>query len=213
MITVKNFIFNPFQENTYLLFDETAECIIIDPGCYEEDERLELEHFIAKNNLKPVGIVNTHSHVDHILGNSWFKAKYNVPVYASKKDAHILATSVEHGRLYGIVLSEPPVIDIDIDSTSTIKFGDSELKIIDIPGHTPGCIGLYNEQQKFVFSGDILFKGSIGRTDLPGGDYDQIIDSIKTQLCKLGNDYVVFAGHGGPSEIGIEMVTNPFLTH
>ncbi len=212
MIEIKTFVFNPFQENTYVLSDETKECVIIDCGCYEDHERKQLQNYIEDNNLKPVALLNTHSHVDHILGNQWVKETYNIPLMASTKDEPLLATAVSHGKMYGMILNEPPVIDNDIDESKTIKFGTSELKILDVPGHSPGCIAFYNDEQRFVFSGDVLFCGSIGRTDLPGGDYDQIMSSIMDKLTTLDDDYKVYAGHGPSTTIGIERKSNPFLS-
>ncbi|MCT4639123.1 MAG: MBL fold metallo-hydrolase [Bacteroidales bacterium] len=212
MIEIKTFVFNPFQENTYVLSDETKECIIIDCGCYEDHERMQLQDYIKENDLKPVAILNTHSHVDHILGNQWIKEVFNIPLKASMKDEALLATAVSHGKMYGMILDEPPVIDEDIDESKTVKFGSSELKILDVPGHSPGCIAFYNDEQKFVFSGDVLFCGSIGRTDLPGGDYDQIMSSIMDKLTTLDDDYKVYAGHGPSTTIGIERKSNPFLS-
>jgi glyoxylase-like metal-dependent hydrolase (beta-lactamase superfamily II) len=212
MIEIKTFVFNPFQENTYVLSDETKECVIIDCGCYEDQERKQLHDYIKENGLKPVALLNTHSHVDHILGNQWVKDTFNIPLKASMKDEALLATAVSHGKMYGMILNEPPVIDEDIDESKTVKFGSSELKIFDVPGHSPGCIAFYNDEQKFVFSGDVLFCGSIGRTDLPGGDYDQIMKSIMDKLTTLDDDYKVYAGHGPSTTIGIERKSNPFLS-
>jgi len=172
MIKVTVFAFNPFQENTYVLFDETKECVIIDPGCNSEDERKRLDAYIAENNLKPVKILNTHCHVDHMLGVVYLKEKYGMSFHYHKEDDYLIPGAVEHGRMFGFELQQPPQADEYLEEAKNVKFGNSELEVLHVPGHCKGHVAFYAKEEQFLFAGDVLFAGSIGRTDLPGGDYD-----------------------------------------
>ncbi|MBI5219324.1 MAG: MBL fold metallo-hydrolase [Bacteroidia bacterium] len=211
MIIIKPFIFNPFQENTYLLHDETGECIIIDSGCFSRNEEEELLAFINSNSLKPVKILNTHGHIDHIFGNSFLQHKFNIKIFGHKADDFLIENAVQYGSSFGIDIKIPPKVNVGIEENSIVKFGNSELKVIHVPGHTPGGIAFYNEEQKFVIVGDVLFNLSIGRTDLPGGDYQTLITSINSKLMTLPSDTIVYSGHGPSTTIGEEMESNPFL--
>ncbi len=211
MIKIKYFVFNDFQENTFVLFDESNRCIIIDPGCFMNQEKTELEDFLQSNNLVPEKIVNTHSHVDHILGNSYLVDKYNLPVYAHEADEMLISTAREYAKLFGLTISQPPVINQFLKDNDELTFGNSSLKVMHVPGHSPGSLAFYSVEQKFVISGDVLFYGSIGRTDLPGGNYDLLINSIKQKLLKLPGDTEVYPGHGPVTTIQQEHDTNPFL--
>jgi len=211
MITIKRFIFNPFQQNTYVLYDETKECAIIDPGCYSAEEKHELESFIADNNLKPILLLNTHCHVDHILGNAFVYNTYGLKPKAHRAEKEMLAMAEEQGRMFGFTLETPPALDDYLEEGNMVKLGNSSLKVLHVPGHSAGSLAFACQDQKFVITGDALFAGSIGRTDLPGGDYDQLMDSIRTKLLTLGDEFTVFAGHGPKTSIGNEALTNPFL--
>jgi len=204
--------FNPFQENTYVVWDDSKECIIIDPGCYEDDEKNILFEFIKTNNLRPVKLINTHCHIDHILGNKFVIDKWQVNLYIHKSDMILLEESSNIAKSYGFNKYEcSPNPYNFLEEGNTLKFGNSNLLIYFTPGHSPGHICLYSESEGFIISGDVLFNGSIGRTDLPGGDFETLIKSIKTKLLPLQDDTIVFCGHGPSTNIGKERNKNPFL--
>jgi hydroxyacylglutathione hydrolase len=211
MIRVQRFVFNPFQENSFLLFDDTGECILVDMGSYTVEEKRKVLHFIESNRLKPVMIVNTHGHVDHILGNSFFSNKFKIKSAAHSLDDFLLENAVETGRMFGLEVEQPPGTDIYLQEGIDLSFGDSFLEVFHIPGHSPGSIALYSKDDSFVIVGDVLFNGSIGRTDLPGGDYDTLIGSIREKLLTLPDDVRVYSGHGPETTIGEERQNNPFL--
>lgn len=211
MITIQSFTFNPFSENTYLLYDETGEAIIIDPGCYDSGEFSALYDFIETHKLKPVRIVNTHAHIDHVLGVQAVKVKYNIPFSLHKIDEPLLKAVKTYAPNYGFPRFDEPEIDSYLIEGETVKFGNSTLKIIFVPGHAPGHVAFVSDEQRFVIGGDVLFRQSIGRTDLPGGDFETLIDSIRHKLFTLDDDYTVYAGHMGPTTIGFEKKNNPFL--
>lgn len=211
MIKIKTFVFNPFQENTFVLYDDTKQCAIIDAGCYSEKERNELVSFIEKNDLEPVKLLNTHCHIDHILGNCFVAKQYNLKSEAHQKDNIILENVVQHGRVFGVEAEQPPEMKIFLEENDIVKFGSSQLLVLHVPGHSQGSIVFYNKEQKFAIVGDVLFNGSIGRTDLPGGDHDTLIKCIKDKLFVLDDDVVVYTGHGPETTIGYERKTNPFF--
>ncbi len=211
MIKVQKFVFNPFNENSFLLYDETGKCIMVDMGSYTVDEKKEVLYFIENNRLEPVMIANTHCHVDHILGNSFFKNKYKAATAAHSDDEFLLKNAVEHGTMFGCEVEAPPGIDKYLKEGEPLSFGKSSLEILHVPGHSPGSIAFYSSGDNFLISGDVLFSGSIGRTDLPGGEYDTLIRSIREKLLVLSPDVVVYCGHGPETTIGEEMRTNPFL--
>ena len=211
MLQIKTFVFNPFQENTYILFDNTKECVIIDAGCYTEEEQQELLGFISSNGLKPKYAINTHGHVDHILGTAFVKKQFNIEIAGHAEDMPLMQSAVSHALMYGLTIDDVPSIDIMVNHHDTIEFGDSSLKVIHTPGHSPGGICLYSDQDNFVIVGDTLFKASIGRTDLPGGNYEQLITSITNNLLTLNENLTVYTGHGESTTIGWEKENNPFL--
>lgn len=210
-MTVKSFAFNPFQENTYIVFDETKECIIIDPGCYSEQERNILSSFIEDNDLTPVRLINTHCHLDHICGNAFVVNKYNLKLEANKEELPILKHAPISAKNYGFPMEDSPEIEIFLDEKDVIKFGKSKLSILFTPGHSPGSISFYSEKELFVIAGDVLFRQGIGRTDLPLGDYDTLINSINQKLFTLPKKTTVYSGHGPTTTIGYELVNNPFF--
>lgn len=212
MIKVHYFTFNGFQENTYILYDETKECVIIDPGCYSNEEESILSDFILNNDLKPVKLLNTHCHIDHVLGNKYVSVKYDIGLEMHEKDLPTLHATPEYGHLYGFNIDKSPEPSVLLNEGDTVRFGNSELKVVFAPGHSAGHIVFVAEKEKFIIGGDVLFYGSIGRTDLPGGDYNTLITSIKTKLLPLADDYKVYAGHGPATTIGFERENNPFLT-
>jgi glyoxylase-like metal-dependent hydrolase (beta-lactamase superfamily II) len=211
MIEIKSFTFNPLQENTYLLYDETKECVIIDPGCYQEHERKELADFISNNNLKPVRLLNTHCHIDHVLGNQFIADTYKLGLEIHKEDLKLLHSVPAYAPSYGIAYAGSPEPSNFIDEGDIIEFGNSKLEILFTPGHAPGHVTFYNRAQEFMISGDVLFYQSIGRTDLPGGDYQTLINSVTQKLFTIGDNYIVYCGHGPSTTIGQERKYNPFF--
>ena len=208
---VKVFVFNPFQENTYLVFDESKEAVIIDPGCNSTEEENILLQFIDKNELKPVHLLNTHCHIDHVLGNQFISDKFNLVAEAHLADEFLAKGAKDYGAVYGLRLKTTPIIGKFLNEGDQILFGNSELNIVHIPGHSPGGIVFYNQKESFMVVGDVLFEGSIGRSDLPGGNYNLLIASIKNKLLSLGDEMIVYPGHGPSTTIKAERLTNPFL--
>lgn len=211
MINVQSFVFNEFQENTYILFDETKECVIIDPGCYSPADRKTLTDFIASNNLIPVKLLNTHCHIDHILGNDFVMDKYALALHLHKEELYTYKDTGRWTALFGIPSFDIPENTIFIDEHETINFGNSTLSVAFTPGHSIASLTFYNTDEQLAIAGDVLFRESIGRTDLPGGDFDTLIHSIKTKLFIWPDEMVVYSGHGMPTTIGHEKKFNPFL--
>lgn len=207
------FQFSMFGINTYIVYDkDSSECAIIDPGMINEEERDAISSFIKKNNLKLTNIINTHLHIDHAVGNNFLKDLYNVPVKASILDEPLGERMQQQAYMFGINDNFKGVEISDyISDGDTIKIGNGELKVIAVPGHSQGSVAFYDKADGFVIVGDALFKGSIGRTDLPGGDYDTLISSIKNRLFSLPDNTIVYPGHGDPTTIGDEKRLNPFL--
>ena len=205
------FTFNPFAENTYVLYDESKECIIFDPGCSNRDEQQQLTDFIESNGLTPVQLINTHCHIDHVLGNKFISEKYNLPLTSHQGESVILAMQPQVSTMYGVPYDPSPEITIFLEDGDSVTFGNTKLKVFFTPGHSPASISFYNEEEGIVLGGDVLFQGSIGRTDLPGGDFDTLAKSIREKLFVLPDDVVVYSGHGPSTTIGVEKRTNPFV--
>ena len=209
---IVKFVFNPIQENTYIVWDDTKECAIVDAGNLSAREDKVLAEFIEEQGLKPVLAVNTHCHFDHILGVEFVRSTYGVKFAASSADNAIMLGSKEHCAMFGLEVGEmPTTVDIDLATTDEVRFGNTTLRVIPTPGHTPGCVSLYHEESKSLFTGDTLFRESIGRTDLPGGDYPTIMNSILKQILPLGDEVTIYPGHGDKSNIGHESLYNPFV--
>lgn len=211
MLTVKSFTFNPFAENTYVLYDETGEAVIIDPGCYEKGEKAELLDFIKANDLKPVKLLNTHCHIDHVLGNAFVINSYDVPLWFHKDEEPILRAVTSYASNYGFPMYQDSHADHYIADGEEVKFGNTNLRSILVPGHAPGHLVFYHEESKICIGGDTLFQESIGRTDLPGGDHETLINAIKNKLFTLPDDTTVYPGHGPSTTIGHEKINNPFV--
>jgi len=205
------FTFNPFQENTYVLYDATRECIIVDPGCYSQEEKNELVRFITNAGLTPVKLVLSHGHIDHILGNSFIAGRYGLKVEMHAGDAAILKSAPVYGEMWGVRVEPSPDPSVWLKEGDEIRFGSTVLKIIFTPGHSPGSVCLYNEADRTLIGGDVLFFESIGRTDLPGGDPATLLQSIRSKLFTLPDEVRVFPGHGPDTTIGYEKQNNPFL--
>jgi hydroxyacylglutathione hydrolase len=211
MIEVKKFTFNPVSVNAYLLWDETKEAVLIDPACYYKDEEAQLDRYIQKQDLKIVQILNSHGHFDHLMGNNFAAKKWGLTVRIHPGDEHMLGQARQHAVMFGITMQDPSSEVELLSEGEVINFGQSELKVIHVPGHSPGSVAFYNEENKIVFVGDILFQGSVGRTDLPGGNHDLLISGIKKKLMTLDDDVKVYSGHGNETTIGWEKIANPFL--
>ncbi|MBS1526896.1 MAG: MBL fold metallo-hydrolase [Bacteroidetes bacterium] len=212
MAKLRSFINNPYQENTYVLFDETRECVIIDPGMYTGAEQNAVINFIRDNQLKPVLLLNTHCHVDHVLGNKLVFDLYGLKPQFHPGELPVLAAVPAYAPQMGIRYEPSPLPDHYLSETGTVSFGNTQLELIFAPGHSPAHLCFYDEADNLVVGGDVLFKGSIGRTDLPGGNYDQLIQNIEEKLFILPDDCTVYPGHGPETTIGFEKSNNPFFT-
>ena len=211
MLTVKAFSFNPVEENTYVLYNEKKQCCIIDPGCYFPEEKDKLRSFIDVNALKPVLLLNTHCHLDHVFGNKFVNDTWGLFLHIHEKEKQMLDLAPATSEMWQLPFDNYKGDLIFIKENSTINIGDDELEIRFTPGHSPGHICFYDEADDFAISGDVLFNGSIGRTDLPGGDFDTLINSIQTQLFTLPDNTKIYSGHGPMTTVGLEKMNNPFV--
>lgn len=211
MLTIKTFTFNPYQEKTYVLSDETLHCVIIDPGCYTQTEQSQLSDYIEQQQLKPLYLLNTHGHIDHMLGNRFVKDKYGVDFITHQGVIAELEATLSYGAMFGISPAPSPAPDKLVEEGDYVEFGEEKLKVLFTPGHSAGHISFYHEDSKQMFSGDVLFQGSIGRTDLPGGDYPTLMQSIFDKLLPLEDEVQVYPGHGPSTSIGVERRANPFV--
>ncbi|GAA4312014.1 MBL fold metallo-hydrolase [Nibribacter koreensis] len=209
---IKSFTFNPFSENTYVLYDATKECVVIDPGCSNAQEEKQLKDFIQTEGLKVVRLLNTHCHIDHVLGNKFVADTYGVPLEIHEDDLSVLRAVPTYSAAYGFPMYAEQLPEKFLKEGEAVTFGDTELDVIFAPGHAPGHVVFYHEASKNLIGGDVLFQRSIGRTDLPGGNYETLIQSIKTKLFTLPDDVTVHPGHGPSTTIGEEKRHNPFLT-
>lgn len=213
MIAIKKFVFNPFSENTYIVWDEkTNEGMIVDPGCIDPYEEKQIENFISKRNITVKYLIITHCHIDHILGCKFILEKYSPDYYAPEKDLPLLKNADKQGDAFGLQIETPPLPQKYLSEDSLIKLGDSTVKVLYTPGHSPGEHCLYFENEKICITGDVLFQNSIGRTDLWGGDYSILLESIRNKLYSLPDEVIIYPGHGENSKIGIEKSENPFLS-
>jgi hydroxyacylglutathione hydrolase len=211
MISIHSFIFNGFQENTYIMHDESRECVIVDPGCYEPHEQQSLQQYIKQLDLKPVLLFNTHCHIDHILGNQFVMDTYQLPLHMHEGEIFTYKDANKWAAMFGMSEIAVPENLQFVTDTDTLAFGQSKLELVFTPGHSMASLSLYNREEKFGIVGDVLFYESIGRTDLPGGNFDTLIQSIQNKLFEWSDDTRVFSGHGPMTTIGHEKVYNPFL--
>lgn len=212
MTKVVSFSFNPFEENTYLVIDEDKSCLIIDPGCYAAAEKKQLTDYIEREELKPVRLINTHCHLDHIFGNAFISRLFDLPLEIHRDELPVLKAAPQVSLLYGIPMpEESPLPGAFIEEGDLIQVGKTVLRAILTPGHSPASLSFFCENERFLIAGDVLFYDSIGRTDLPGGDYDTLLDSIRAKLLPLGDEVKVYPGHGPATTIGRERRLNPFL--
>lgn len=212
MMKLKTFVFNPVEENTHLLYDETGECIIIDAGCFYPEEKTELKQFIEEKGLTVKRLINTHLHFDHCFGANFVIETYGVALEAHPGDEEFLKRLPEQAATFGFRITEPsPEISHYIQENEVITFGNQSLKAIHVPGHSPGSIVFYSEEQGCAFVGDVLFQRSVGRTDLPGGDFELLKKGIQTKLYTLPDETRVFSGHGPETSIGFEKRNNYYI--
>jgi glyoxylase-like metal-dependent hydrolase (beta-lactamase superfamily II) len=206
-------VFNPIKVNTYILSDKSGECAIIDCGCYDKDEFFELTEFLIIRNLNPVLLLNTHCHLDHIFGNGFMLEKYNLGAYCHADDEKNRKMAEIHATMFGLSMDPPPVPSVFLTDKQSVTFGNTDLLVLHVPGHSMGSLAFYSRNDNVVFTGDALFAGSIGRSDLPGGDHRTLIKSILKQLFTLPPDTAVYPGHGEKTTIGIEIESNPYFIH
>ncbi len=211
MIQIKKFVFNPISVNALILWDETRECVIIDPACSSAPEEQLLKDFILSNDLKPVRLLNTHGHFDHLMGNGFVEKKWGLKAAIHQEDNFLIENAQSTAIIFGMQIPKPPTAGSFISEGEVIRFGNSELKVIHVPGHSPGSVAFYSEQEKLLIAGDILFYGSVGRTDLPRGNHQQLISGIKSKLMVLDEETEVYCGHGPETTIGNEKWSNPYL--
>ena len=211
MITIQQFTFNPYQENTYVLYDETGECVIIDPGMYESSEQNLFVNWIKTNGLKPVLFLNTHCHIDHVLGNKFVYDNWSLKPQFHKGELPVLHAIPSYAPQMGFNYELSPEPEVFLEETGRVVFGNSELELIFAPGHSPAHLCFYAKEDKFLIGGDVLFYNSIGRTDLPGGNHQQLLTSIREKLFILPDEVTVYPGHGQATNIGYEKQNNPFL--
>ncbi len=212
MLVIKSFVFNIFSENTYVVWDEsTKESIIVDPGCLSDEEESKLEEYVSGNGLKVKYLLLTHCHIDHIVGCKFVLEKYNPEYYAPEKDLFLLQRAEVHAAGFGFKIEPVPEPVNFLSEELKLKIGNSTISSLFTPGHSPGEYCIYFSKEAVCLTGDVLFKNSIGRTDLWGGDYDTLIASIRTKLFTLPDNVKIYPGHGGSTEIGSEKSFNPFL--
>lgn len=211
MLQIKTFTFNPFSENTYVLFDETKEATIFDPGCFEKKEKETLANFIQAEGLKVTQLVNTHCHIDHVLGNAFVKNTYKVPFLIHRNEVPVLKSVKVYAPNYGFAGYQEAEPDALIDEKQKLTIGNQTLDILFVPGHAPGHLVFYHQPTGICIAGDTLFQGSIGRTDLPGGDHQTLLNSIKREMFNLPEETTVYPGHGPATSIGEEKENNPFV--
>lgn len=211
MLQLQSFAFNPFSENTYVVYNEHENAFIIDPGNFSEHETKALENFISENGLNIKNIILTHAHIDHVLGLQWAYDKFKVPVIMHEAEKEILDRNPMSARQFGFFF-KPFEGEIHfISENEILKLDEDELKVYHVPGHSPGHVAYHCENQKFVISGDVLFQGSVGRTDLYKGNHQQLLETIRTKLFTLSDETEVFSGHGNPTTVGFEKNYNPFF--
>lgn len=211
MLSVKSFTFNPVEENTYVLYNENNRCCIIDPGCYFPEERDGLKTFIEKTGLQPVLLLNTHCHLDHVFGNKFVRDTWGLDLHIHPKEKPVLDYAPLSGETWQMPFDNYSGPIVYLQEGRSIKMDTDKLEIRFTPGHSPGSVSFYNEEAGFVISGDVLFNSSIGRTDIPGGDFDTLIQSIQTQLFTLPDETKVYSGHGPVTTIALEKMNNPFV--
>jgi glyoxylase-like metal-dependent hydrolase (beta-lactamase superfamily II) len=212
MIQIKAFTFSPIQENTYILYNSHGHAIIIDPGCYFSAEQETLKNFLTEKKLHPVQLLNTHCHLDHVFGNKWVHQQFGLELFIHPNEEMVLSVAPDSGIRFGLPFENYKGPLHFLHENDLIQFDDDVLKVIAAPGHSPGSICFYCEAQGFVIGGDVLFRQSIGRTDLPGGDHATLLKNIREKLFVLPDETIVYPGHGSSTTIGYEKENNPYLS-
>lgn len=210
-MNIKSFVFNPFMENTYVLYNDSQEAFIIDPGCYESFENKALVSFIENENLKPKAVINTHCHIDHVLGNDYVTDHYKIPLWIPKKEAEMLEAVKVYAPTWGITGYRAKEPDHFLNENDMLTLGDETLTCIFAPGHAPGHLMFYHEIDATAIVGDVIFRESIGRTDLPGGEHDTLLKSIREKVYSLPEETILHPGHGPTTTVGFERSNNPFV--
>ena len=214
MLKIHAITYNPWQENTYIIAGENGKCIIVDPGCFSDDEKHHLVSFLDDHQLNPTRLLNTHLHLDHVFGNHFVCEHFKLGAEAHKEDEFWLGKTVEYAKQFGFNLTQnPPALKGYLEHDQVIDFEGSTIKIIHVPGHSPGGLALYLEKENILIAGDILFRESVGRADLPGGDFPTLISGIKKHLLTLPEDTIVYCGHGPSTTIGHEKTYNSFIKY
>ncbi|AFC25090.1 MBL fold metallo-hydrolase [Saprospira grandis] len=212
MAVVQAFTFNMFQENTYIVYDQSKACIIVDPGCYTAQEQNRLKLYIEERGLKPEAVVNTHCHLDHVFGNAFACKTWDIPLYVPEGEAAMLEAFPRVAQQYGVPNVTPsPKPNKLLKGGETFSFGQTSFKLLYCPGHSPASLCFYSEKDHLLLAGDVLFFGSIGRTDLPGGNYEILMQSIQEEILPLPDETVVYSGHGPKTTVGRERKMNPFI--
>lgn len=212
MITLQTFVFNPFQENTYLIWNEQREAVVLDPGCYEEAEREEFRTFILEKGLKPISVLNTHCHIDHILGNAFVTREWGIPLMAPGWEVSAFESVMSYGPSMGIFPEQSPPAHSFLKGGDILQLIGLNWEVLSVPGHSPDGLCFYLKDQALLFAGDVLFRESIGRTDLPGGNLELLLSGIRSKLFILPESTLVLPGHGDPTDINHERRNNPFLS-
>lgn len=211
MLNIQAFSFNPFQENTYVIYDAEGNAAIVDPGTYSSQERKILSDFVVDKKLNVTQILNTHCHIDHIFGNDFCVEEFSVPLRAHPRDRETLQQAGMAAKMYGLDYTPSPEPTFDLEEGKDVELGSEKLETLFTPGHAPGHVVFVHRESKSILGGDVLFRGSIGRTDLPGGNHDQLLKSISEKMYTLPDDFTVYNGHGPVTTIGFEKQNNPFV--
>ncbi len=211
MIQVQSFVFNPYQENTYVLYDDSGACVIIDPGMYSPAEENTFSDFIREKELQPELLLNTHCHVDHVLGNKFIHDQYGLLPQFHEGEVPLLVEVQHYAPQMGIRYELSPIPERFLPEEGAVQWGQHRLELIFAPGHSPAHLCFYHSGQRLLIGGDVLFRNSIGRTDLPGGNHQQLLESIRRRIYTLPDETVVYPGHGPETTVGFEKRTNPFV--
>ncbi|HAY89178.1 MAG TPA: MBL fold hydrolase [Bacteroidetes bacterium] len=211
MTHVHQLTFGPFGENTYLISDEDGNTIVIDPGMYDAQENARMFEYLNSQKLTPVRLILTHAHLDHVFGVNWFHSQYGLTPEVNAKDKVVYDSAQAVAMQYGLQMDKLVAPEVGLAAESSFRFGDVTFEIRFAPGHSPGSVCFYNSAENYVIAGDVLFQGSIGRTDLPGGDMDTLLSSIRSQLLTMPDEVIVYSGHGPLTTVGQERVSNPYL--
>lgn len=211
MLNVHSFVFNTFQENTYVVSDENGSCAIFDPGMSNREEESSFNSFVEKNSLKPIALYNTHCHIDHVLGNRFIYENYGLIPQFHEGEVPVLVAVENMAPMYGFRYETSPIPESFLEESQTVSIGNHSLQLLFVPGHSPAHLCFYSSEDGFLIGGDVLFRNSIGRTDLPGGNHQQLLDNIQEKIYTLPDDTIIYPGHGPTTTIGFEKATNPFI--